>query len=111
MNTANKEHFDEFPKDGFEILIDCLETQGYAIDCKDEQGYAFSSTQLDNMTEEVFYALIEKFNINTELNYEEDISSIGCFHDEHGGYSMLYNNKITDYSKAKKILNQYLNSL
>jgi hypothetical protein len=63
------------------------------------------------MTEEVFYALIEKFNIYTEINYEEDILSTGDFHDEHGGYSMIYNSKIITYNQARKILKRYLESL
>lgn len=111
MNTSNKEHFDEFPREAFEIFIDCLGTQGYVIDGKSEQGYAFSSTQLDNMTEEVFYALIDKFNIDTMLNYIDNISKNGCYHQEHGGYSIIYNHEIIDYDKAKKVLDKYLKSL
>lgn len=111
MNDSNKEHFEAFPEDGFKIFINCLETQGYVIDCKDEQDFVFSSTQLDNMTEEVFDALINKFNINTELNFREDILSIGDFHEEHGGYSMIYNSKIITYNQARKILKRYLESL
>ncbi|RXJ68302.1 hypothetical protein CRV08_08610 [Halarcobacter ebronensis] len=111
MNDSNKEHFDIFPKDGFEIFINCLETQGYVIDSKEESGYAFSSTQLDNMTEEVFYALIEKFNINTDLDYGKNISSTGCYHQEHGSYSIFFNDEIVDYYEAKEILSQYLDNL
>ncbi|RXJ90744.1 hypothetical protein CRV01_06230 [Arcobacter sp. CECT 8983] len=111
MNDLNKEHFDAFTKDGFEIFINCLETQGYVIDSKEESGYVFSSTQLDNMTEEVFNALIEKFNIDTDLNHERNISSTGKYHEEHGGYKIIFNDEIVDYYEAKEILRQYLDNL
>lgn len=63
------------------------------------------------MTEEVFTKLIEKFNIDTEFDYEENFSRTGCYHSDHGGYSIIYNCKILDSNKANKILNQYLNNL
>lgn len=111
MNDLNKMHFEAFPKDAFEIFINCLETQGYVIDSKSEQGYSFSSTQLDNMTEEVFTKLIEKFNIDTEFDYEENFGRTGLYHLEHGGYSIIYNSTIVDYEEATTILNQYLDLL
>lgn len=111
MNDLNKMHFDAFPKDAFEIFINCLETQGYVIDSKSEQGYSFSSTQLDNMTEEVFTKLIEKYDIYTEFNYEENFERTGLYHPAHGGYSIIYNSTIVNYREATIILNQYLDLL
>ena len=110
MNTFNKESFDSFNQEYFQAFIERLEEQGYIIDGQSEDGYSFSSTQLDNMTEEVFSALIDKFDINTDINHLEDISKIGCYHPENGGYSMIFNNKLIDYSTAKKILDEYTNS-
>lgn len=111
MNDSNREHFEAFPKEAFEIFINCLETQGYVIDCKEVNGYSFSSTQLDNMTEEVFNALIIKFNIKTVINYVEDVSETGSYHPEHGGYSIMFNKKIINYENVKKVLEKYLDSL
>ncbi len=109
MNQSNKVHFDTFPEEGFKIFVNCLETQGYVIDSKPEQGYSFSTTQLDNMTEEVFYALIEKFGIDTEISYDEDIFKAGGYYPSCGGYSILFNDKIIgSHKKAKRILDNYL---
>lgn len=111
MDDLNRIHFEAFPKDAFEIFINCLETQGYVIDSKPEQGYSFSSTQLDNMTEEVFTKLIEKFNVDTEFDYEENFGRTGLYHLEHGGYSIIYNSTIVNHREATIILNQYLDLL
>lgn len=111
MNNLNRMHFEAFPKNAFEIFINCLEMQGYVIDSKSEQGYSFSSTQLDNMTEEVFTKLIEKFNIDTEFNYEENFGRTGLYHPKHGGYSIIYNSAIVNFREATTILNQYLDLL
>ena len=108
MTLSQKEHYNAFPKDAFDIFIDCLETQGYIIDSKSEQGYAFSSTQVDSITEEVYNALCSKFNTETEINYENDIGKTGTYHNEYGGYTIIFNNKIIDYDGAKKELNNYL---
>jgi len=104
-------HFESFPKYAFEIFINCLETQGFVIDFKTEKGYSFSSTQLDNMTREVFKKLIEKFNIDTAFDYDEDFSRSGTYRNEHGGYSIIFNNKILDLDEAHKILDEYIDSL
>lgn len=111
MNDLNRMHFESFPKHAFEIFINCLETQGFVIDCKTEQGYSFSSTQLDNMTREVFKKLVEKFSIDTEFNYDEDFSRTGTYRDTHGGYSIIFNNKKLDLYEAYKMLNDYIDSL
>ena len=111
MNDVNRMHFENFPKDAFEVFINCLETQGFVIDSKTEQDYAFSSTQLDNMTREVFKNLIEKFSIDTEFDYDEDFSRSGTFRNTHGGYSIIFNNKKFDLYEANKVLNDYIDSI
>jgi len=102
-----KEHFDSFIQNNFEILVKILNTQGYIIDEKDENGMSYSSVQLENMSQDIFNKLCNKFNISSDIY----VSGTGGFYHKQGSaYYILYNETKYELSEAQKILDMYVKS-
>mgnify|MGYP005664134877 CR=1 FL=1 len=99
-----EEYFNSFTKSSFEILVRCLEEQGFVIDSKEEYGISFSCMQIKHMGENMFNKLCKKFIITTEIEF----SKTGHFYQEHGAYSIIFNADDYDYESARKKLDKYV---
>jgi len=104
--NLQEEYFNSFAKSDFEILVKCLEEQGYVIDSKEEHGISFSTVQIEHMNIDMFNSLCKKFNITTEIEF----SKTGHYYSEHGAYSIIFNVDQYDYETARKELDNYVNA-
>jgi len=102
--NLQEEYFNSFTKLSFNILIRCLEEQGFVIDSKEEYGISFSTVQIEHMNEDMFNNLCNKFNITTEIKF----SKTGYFYSECGAYSIIFDENIYDYKSARQELDKYV---
>lgn len=99
-----EEYFNSFSKKDFEILLNCLNTQGYVIDGKDENGITFSSVQIEHMSQNMFDKLCLKYSFESNII----ISTTGNYYPEEGAYYIVFNEEYYEYSEAKIIMDNYV---
>ncbi len=102
--NLQEEYFNSFTQSDFEILVKCLEGQGFVIDSKEEYGIGFSTVQIEHITEDMFNKLCNKFNLTTEITF----SKTGRYYQKAGAYSIIFDADVYDYESARKELDKYV---
>lgn len=103
----NKKAMEYFSKEQVIAFVDTFEYQGYVIDGKEENGFSFSSTQIENMTSELYIALCNKYDI---FGYD-GLEVTSRFYPGYGSYYIAFDAERYTLNCARMFLDEHINSL